>query len=142
VHCSPYILTNGTDAEEEKQMQDLMAALTQTSGGTTNPNPTGFKEFKHVFSRVIGLSGLFMAVQKLDAYHNIMGTDASGISAGWTRASPLKFGNDNDLSRLGDVVGRPHDAYHLIFHSQDQIGLLSLKQQFVLFLNDYGSGKI
>ena len=82
-----------------------------------------------------------MAVQKVDSYHNIMGTNATDINAGWTRASALKFGNETDLSRYSDVVGRPHDIYKLIFFNQNQIGLLALKNKCLVFLDDYGAGK-
>lgn len=140
--CDPFILTDGTYAEEEKQMQNLWTELTSKTGRTGTQNHTGFQDFKHVFSRVVGLSGLFMTIQKVDSYHHIMGTDATGISAGWTRSSALKFGNENDLKRYGDMIGRPHDIYQLIFFSQDQIGLLAMKHKCVVFLDDYGSGKI
>ena len=57
-----------------------------------------------------------MKVQKLGPYHEIMGTDAKDLNAGWTRASPLKFSLPNTLPREGDVFGRPHDVYKLIFY--------------------------
>ena len=138
--CSPYILTDGTDKEQLKQMQNLMTSLGCNTGAGVAQAHSGQLDFKHVFSRLVGLSGLFMAVQKIGAYYNIMGTDATGINAGWTRASKLKFGNESDMSRLGDVVGRPSDIYNLVFFNQDQTGLLALKHKCVVFLDDYGAG--
>ena len=101
-----------------------------------------FDSFKHVFSRVVGLSGSLMTVQKLSSHHEIMGTDSKDLNAGWTRASPLKFGLENNVPREADIFGRPHDIYQLIFYSRDQMGLLAMSVKFVVFLNDYGSGKI
>ena len=138
--CAPYILTNGTDAEQKQQMIDVMAALNSNSGGKSSQTNSGILEFQHIFSRLVGLSALFMAVQKVDAYHNIMGTDAVGINAGWTKASKMKFGNENDLSRFGDMVGRPNDIFKLIFFNPDQLGILALKHKCVVFLDDYGAG--
>ena len=139
-HCAPYILTNGTESEQKQQMKDLMSALTSNNRNGQPQSHSGMLEFQHVFSRLVGLSSLFMAVQKIDSYHNIMGTDATGISGGWTKASKMKFGNDRDVSRLGDMIGRPHDIFKLIFFNQDQIGLLALKHKCVIFLDDYGAG--
>ena len=82
-----------------------------------------------------------MAVQKLSSHHEIMGTDAKDLNAGWTRASPLKFSPQVSVPREGDVFGRPHDVYKLIFFTPDQIGLLNMSTKFVVFFNDYGSGK-
>ena len=82
-----------------------------------------------------------MAVQKLSPHHEIMGTDAKDLNAGWTRASPLKFSPQDSVPREGDVFGRPHDVYKLIFFTPDQIGLLNMSSKFVVFFNDYGSGK-
>ena len=121
-------------------MQDLLLALNCHVGGGAAQTHSAQLDFKHAFSRLVGLSGLFMAVQKISAYHNIMGTDATGVNACWTKASKLKFGNDSDVSRLGDVVGRPSDIFNLIFFNQDQIGLLALKHTCVVFLDDYSAG--
>ena len=143
--CSEYILTNGTSFEEEQQMNSLMNSLTTNSAiecNFTHRNPTAFDEFKHLLSRLIGLSGSLMAVQKLGPYHEIMGTDSNDLNAGWTRASALKFGLEDNLPREGDIFGRSNDIYKLIFYSPDQIGLLSMSKRFVVFLNDYGSGNI
>ena len=143
--CSPYILTNGTPQEEEKQMHSLMTSLTQNAAASSTQiqkNSIAFDSFKHVFSRLIGLSGCLMAVQKLGPHHEIMGTDSKDLNAGWTRASPLKFQTENSLPRESDIFGRAHDVYKLIFYSPDQIGLLSMSAKFVVFLNDFGSGKI
>ena len=83
-----------------------------------------------------------MTVQKLSPHHEIMGTDTKDLNAGWTRASPLKFSQNQDtVPREGDVFGRPHDVYKLIFYTPDQIGLLTMSAKFAVFLNDYGSGK-
>ena len=82
-----------------------------------------------------------MTVQKLGPHYEIMGTEAKDLNAGWTRASPLKFGRPLTVPREGDVFGRPSDIYRLIFYSPDQIGILSMTTKFVVFLNDYGSGK-
>ena len=82
-----------------------------------------------------------MTVQKLSPHHEIMGTEAKDLNAGWTRASPLKFSPQDSVPREGDIFGRPHDVYKLIFFTPDQIGLLSMSSKFVVFLNDYGSGK-
>ena len=142
--CTPFILTNGTPQEEEQQMNDLMAFITTTATRTSSPlpqNPIAFDNFKHVFSRIIGLSGSLMTVQKLSPHHEIMGTDAKDLNAGWTRASPLKFSPQDSVPREGDIFGRPHDVYKLIFFTPDQIGLLNMSAKFVVFLNDYGSGK-
>jgi len=141
--CSDFILTNGTQKEEEQQMNDLLSSLTKGTIGSfshTHRNSIAFDNFKHVFSRMIGLSGALMTVQKLGPYYEIMGTDSNELNAGWTHASALKFGVDNNLLREGDIFGRPHDIYKLIFYSPDQIGLLSMSAKFVVFLNDYGSG--
>ena len=125
-------------------MLSLIASLTtnlaQTSTFST-PNPIAFESFKQVYSRIVGLSGSLMAVQKLSPHHEIMGTDAKDLNAGWTRASPLKYGPQDSVPREGDVFGRPHDVYKLIFFTPDQIGLLNMSSKFVVFLNDYGSGK-
>ena len=142
--CSPFILTNGTEQEEEQQMHSLMSALTGNAPGasTSQPqNPAAFESFKHIFSRIVGLSGSLMTVQKLGPHREIMGTEALDLNAGWTRASPLKFGPQNTVPREGDVFGRPHDVYKLIFYSPDQVGILSMTTKFVVFLNDYGSGR-
>ena len=142
--CSPFILTNGAPQEEEYQMLSLMASLTtnqaQTSSSSTQTK-IAFESFKQVFARIIGLSGSLMAVQKLTPHHEIMGTDAKDLNAGWTRASPLKYGPQDSVPREGDVFGRPHDVYKLLFFTPDQIGLLNMSSKFVVFLNDYGSGK-
>ena len=82
-----------------------------------------------------------MTVQKLSPHHEIMGTDAKDLNAGWTRASPLKFSPQDSVPREGDIFGRPHDVYKLIFFTPDQIGLLNMSSKFVVFFNDYGSGK-
>ena len=140
-HCSPFILTNGTETEEKVQMDDLMTALTTgTLGANTLPH-TGNTDFHHVFSRIVGLTALFMKVQKVSSYHNIMGTNETDINAGWTPASKLAFGHENDLLRYGDMVGRPHDIYQLIFFNPDQIGLLALDTKLAVFVDDYGAGK-
>ena len=125
-------------------MLSLMASLTtgqvQTSTLPTR-NSIAFESLKQVFSRIVGLSGSLMAVQKLSPHHEIMGTDAKDLNAGWTRASPLKFSPQVSVPREGDVFGRPHDVYKLIFFTPDQIGLLNMSSKFVVFFNDYGSGK-
>ena len=63
-----------------------------------------------------------------------------GITAGWTRASPLVFGNEHTNIRFGDVVGRPSDIYRLIFWNPEQRHLLTGNHRFVLFCQDYGAG--
>ena len=118
-----------------------MHTLSSNTVSTMANDHNGHQEFKHVFSRVLGLSGLFMAVQKVSSYHQIMGTDAKSVNAGWTQASALKFSNEQDRIREGDVVGRPHDLYHLVFFNPDQIGLLALEHKCMVFLDDYGAGK-
>ena len=123
-------------------MMNLLTSLKTPPGEIEETeHHTRNNEFKHLVSRLIGLSGLFMTVQKVDSYHNIMGTEAKEVNAGWTRASALKFGDEKDISRYGDVVGRRHDIYKLIFFNQDQIGLLALKNNFVILLDDFGAGK-
>ena len=141
-HCSPFILTNGTVAEQLREMDDLMDLLTSTaSTNNDTEHTTGHQDFKHAFSRLLGLSGLLLAIQKVSAYHNIMGTEAKSINAGWTQASALKFARDQNDVRVGDIVGRPHDIYKLVFFNPDQIGLLALEHKSVVFLDDYGAGK-
>ena len=142
--CSPFILTNGTAQEEKQQMHNLLASLNNhILGAPTHSYKTSiaYDNFKHIFSRLIGLSGFLMTVQKFGPYQEIMGTYSMDLNAGWTRASPLKFGLTNGGLRDADIFGRPHDCYKLIFYRPDQIGLLSLSTQVVVFLNDYGSGK-
>ena len=142
--CSPFIITNGTAQEEKQQMHDLLASLNKhISGAFTHSYKTSmaYDNFKHIFSRLIGLSGSLMTVQKLGPYQEMMGTYSMDLNAGWTLASPLKFGLTNGLLRDADIFGRPHDCYKLIFYRPDQIGLLSLSTQVVVFLNDYGSGR-
>ena len=63
-----------------------------------------------------------------------------GITAGWTRASPLTFGTDDSDIRFGDVVGRPSDVYRIIFWNPSQLHLLAGDHQFVIFCDDYGAG--
>ena len=140
-HCSPFILTNGCEKDEEEQMKTLMSVLNQNPRELVSQSHTAHQNFRHLFSRIVGFSSLFMMVQRVDPYNNIMGTDATSITSGWTSTSRLKFGNENDLSRYGDMAGRPHDFYTLIFFSQDQIGLLSMKKKCVILLSDYGSGR-
>ena len=70
-----------------------------------------------------------------------MGTDATGMSAGWTKAAPLMFGNEKSAIRFGDTMGRPHDVFRLIFWNPKQLELLEGKHQYVLFKSDYGAGK-
>ena len=143
--CSPFILTNGNPQEEEYQMLSLMTSLTTNRIETsTSPsrNQIAFESFKHLFARIIGLSGSLMTVQKISPHHEIMGSDAKDLNAGWTLASPLKYGPQDSVPREGDVFGRPHDVYKLIFFTPDQIGLLNMSSKFVVFLNDYGSGKV
>ena len=142
--CSPFMLTNGTNQEEFQQLKSLMASLTANTAVKSSPtfrNPVAFDSFKYLFSRIIGLSGSVMTIQKLSPHYEIMGTNAKDLNAGWTRASPLKFGPQNTVPREGDVFGRPHDVYKLIFYSQDQIRLLLMTTKLVVFLNDYGAGK-
>ena len=71
---------------------------------------------------------------------------ASGITAGWTRASPLTFGTEDEMIknglRFGDMIGRPHDVFKLIFWNESQRQLLDGNHQFVLFCLDYGAGKL
>ena len=125
-------------------MKNLMAfIITNATGTSSSPsqNSIAFDNFKHVFARMIGLSGSLMTVQKLCPHHEIMGTDAKDLNAGWTHATPLKFSPQDSVPREGDVFGRPHDVYKLIFFTPDQIGLLNMSSKFVVFLNDYGSGK-
>ena len=133
-------------------MRSLMASLTTNVSVTSTKNPVAFDSFKQIFSRIIGLSGSLMTIQKLSNYHKIMGTYAKDLNAGWIRASPLKFGprgegygvwkeNGPAVPREGDIFGRQHDVYSLIFYSPDQIALLNSSSKFVVFLNDYGSGK-
>ena len=126
-----------------EEMQDLWKELTGSSVvGSKNQLPTSGKEdFKQLFSRLVGFSSLSFIVQKIGKYHEIMGTDATGITAGWTQASPLTFGNNQSPLRVGDMMGRPHDVYRLIFWNPKQMELLEGKHQFVLFNTDYGSGK-
>ena len=143
LHCSSYILTDGTPQEEEQEMQDLWKALTGKIHPEKETKQRGseYQEFAHLFSRFVGLSGLGVAIRKIGAYYNMMGDDAKGVSAGWTPASPLKYGNEKDVSRYGDMMGRPHDIYKLIFFNQSQLGLLSMDHRNVVFLDDYGAGK-
>ena len=118
-------------------MLSLMASLTTNQAQTSTfstPNPIAFESFKQVFSRIVGLSGSLMAVQKLSPHHEIMGTDAKDLNSGWTRASPLKFSPQDSVPREGDVFGRPHDVYKLIFFTPDQIGLPNMSSKFVVFL--------
>ena len=146
--CSPFILTNGTKEEEKQQMQDLWKAITgkEYKGPPKQPNASGMADLKHVFARLIGLSGFTFIVQKIGKYHELMGTKPhdifdDGITAGWTRAAPLTFGNEETEIRFGDVVGRPSDIYRLIFWNPAQRHLLEGKHRFVLFCHDYGAGK-
>ena len=146
--CSPFILTNGTKEEEKQQMQDLWKAITgkEYKGPPKQPNASGMADLKHVFARLVGLSGFTFIVQKIGKYHELMGTKPhdifdDGITAGWTRAAPLTFGNEKTEIRFGDVVGRPSDIYRLIFWNPAQRHLLEGKHRFVLFCHDYGAGK-
>ena len=133
-------------------MNDLWQAATGKPYSCTSPPPNDsrMKEFIHVFSRLIGFSGLSFTIQKVGHYHEIMGTNpsdvfASGITAGWTRASPLTFGTEDEMIknglRFGDMIGRPHDVFKLIFWNESQRQLLDGNHQFVLFCLDYGAGK-
>ena len=151
--CSHYILTNGTEAEEHQQMEDLWQAITGSpySSATSQSNHSGLEEFKHLFSRLIGFSGESFIVQKVGHYHEIMGTNpsnvfASGITAGWTTASPLTFGSEDEMIknglRFGDMMGRPHDVFKIIFWNPNQRKLLDGNHRFVLFSHDYGAGKL
>ena len=127
--------------EQEEEMNRLMHTLASNNGLEATGNHTRHNDFQHVFSRIIGLSGLFMAVQKVSSYHQIMGTEAKSVNAGWTKASALKFSKEKDEIRMGDVIGRPHDLYHLVFFNPDQIGLLAVEHKCMVFLDDYGAGK-
>ena len=129
-------------------MHDLWKAITgkEYVGTPKQPNVSGMNDFKHIFARLIGFSGLSFIVQKIGNYHELMGTKtheifAEGITAGWTRASPLTFGNEQSEIRFGDVVGRPADIYRLIFWNPGQRHLLEGKHRFVIFCHDYGAGK-
>ena len=145
--CGPFILTNSTEEKEKKQMHNLWKAITgkEYNATTKQPNTSGMKDFQYIFARLIGFSGLSFIVQKIGNYHELMGTNShdifdDGITAGWTRASPLRFGNDESNIRFGDVVGRPSDIYRLIFWNPDQRDLLSGNYRFVIFCNDFGAG--
>ena len=52
----------------------------------------------------------------------------------------LKFVADKKVPSYGEVMGRPHDIYHLIFFNPSQIGLITMEHHYVIFLNDYGAG--
>lgn len=69
----------------------------------------------------------------------------TGITAGWTAASTLSFGGEDEIFknglRFGDMMGRPHDIFKLIFWNPGQRQLLDGRHQFVLFCHDYGAGK-
>ena len=149
--CSPFILTNDTGFEE--QMEDIWYEITGKpySSASSQRHHTGYQEFKHVVSRLFGFSGMSFIVQKIGHYNEIMGTNpsdvfASGITAGWTSASPLTFGNEKEMMknglRFGDMMGRPHDVFKLIFWNPGQRRLLDGKHQFVLFCHDYGAGEL
>ena len=140
-HSTAYVLSNGTPEEQRKEMDELMDNLTSNTGSMKTDKYTGHHDFQHVFSRILGLSGLFMAVQKVTPYHHIMGSDAKSINSGWTQASALKFSKEQDKLRPGDMIGRPCDIYKLVFFNPDQIGLLALEHKCVIFLDDYGAGK-
>ena len=134
--------------EEEKQMQDMWNAITgkRYKGPGKQQNTSGMEQFKHLFARIIGFSGFSFIVQKIGNYHELMGTNPheifdQGITAGWTRASPLTFGNDKSDIRFGDIIGRPADIYRLIFWNPEQRQLLEGKHRFVIFCNDYGAGQ-
>ena len=146
--CRPFILTNGTREEERQQMQELWKAVTgkEYTESPKQPNVSGMNDFKHLFARLIGFSGLSFIVQKIGNYHELMGTNphdifAEGLTAGWTRAAPLTFGTENSDIRLGDIIGRPADIYRLVFWNPDQRYLLERKHRFIIFCNDYGAGK-
>ena len=145
--CEPFILSNGTEEEEQKQLQDLWKEITgkEYTGPPKQSNLSGMKDFQYLFARLIGFSGLSFIVQKIGNYHELMGTDPhdifdEGITAGWTRASPLSFGNEQSDIRFGDVVGRPSDIYRLIFWNPGQRDLLTGNHRFVIFCHDYGAG--
>lgn len=146
--CSPFILTNSTEIEEMQQMQNLWKAISgkEYIGPTNQSNASGMNDLKHVFGRLVGLSGLTFIVQKIGKYHELMGTKShetfdEGITAGWTRASPLCFGSEKEDIRFGDVIGRPADVYRLIFWNPDQRHILTGNLRFVIFCHDYGGGK-
>ena len=130
-------------------MQDLWTKITgqKYTGPPPKHNASELKDFRHIFARLIGFSGLSFIVQNIGNYHELMGTNPhgifdSGITAGWTQASPLTFGNEKMDIRFGDVVGRPADVYRLIFWNPDQRDLLSGSYRFVIFCHDYGAGKL
>lgn len=147
--CRPFILTNGTEKEEMQQMQELWKAIEgkEYIGPPKQKDLSGRKDFQHIFARLIGFSGLSFIVQNIGSYHELMGTNPhemfdSGITAGWTKASPLAFGNEKEEVRFGDAIGRPADIYRLIFWNPEQRDLLCGAYRFVIFCHDYGAGKL
>ena len=146
--CAPFILTNGSEKEERHQMQNLWKAINgkEYTGPPNQYNASGMNDLKYIFARLMGFSGLSFIVQKIGKYHELMGTKSheifdEGITAGWTRASPLCFGDEKEDIRFGDVVGRPADVYRLIFWNPDQRHVLNGNYRFIIFCHDYGGGK-
>ena len=141
--CRPYILTNSTEDREIQQMKDLWMEIS----GIVYPDTvmmkshSGKDDFRHVFSRLIGFSSMTFKIQKIGAHQQIMGTYAPKIVGGWTKALKLTYGKKNEPIRYGDVMGRQHDAYQLIFWNPKQLELLEGKYKLVIFFNDFGSGE-
>ena len=57
--CAPYILTNGTEAEQKQQMIDLMAALNCNSGGATTK-----RNIRHALIGICSSSELSVAERR------------------------------------------------------------------------------
>ena len=69
----------------------------------------------------------------------IQGNNPRHASAGYTSAaSPSTSGQ----LTAEELLQRPHDAYKVLCLNEDQEALLSNDIPFLIFLNDFGAGKI
>ena len=122
----PIIHINGTEKQEQWFLwkaitgKEYIGAQIQSSGPTS-------KSGNCDFSRHLGLSGLSFIVQKMGNYHELL--------------SSLNFDETTIDVSLENAIRKSANAYRLIFWNSDQRDMLTGNHRFVIFHQDYDTGK-
>ena len=88
------------------------------------------------FNRLINLSAVRVCPDPFRSWEQIQGANPRHMAAGHTPAKPPPTSAE-------DLLNRPHDAYKVISLNKEQDYFLSSDFfPFVVFINDFGSGKI
>ena len=98
-----------------------------------------YDEFLKFFNRLVNLSSVRVRPEPSQAWSQIQGNNPRHISAGYTSAAPSATSGQLDIE---NIQQRPHDAYKVLCLNEDQEALLSNDIPLLVFVNDFGSGKI